>query len=339
MKKTIFSPILIVLISLCAIPNFQSENVLQAGISIIDIGSPDIFLKIEAVPQEVRSGRSVLMTFEMRNKNSFDLRNINVIAYDMCVFEGEGTKEIETLKANSTTTWMWKWDSNELDMDRECVIKFRTEYTASNSVFQDIAVLSESEYQQRELDGTLQNVPIQFSFPSSPLQLSIRFSDSQPFIDNEEYNMFIEYNDVGEGIIEVEKGSIGIFIPSNIKSMACNNYGSSTFGCCEFVPWCMMVPSIDKCSYIAASDWYPDRVCHSALLCITPEEYRTAEGVDFEENFIALNKGLTFINKRGPPTTCTFTTSSTKPINIKTVRIDAEYTYKLDNLLNIRVKR
>jgi hypothetical protein len=282
MKKTVFPLIFIVLISLCSMPNlFQEGEVLQSGVSIVDLGSPDIFLKIEAVPNEIKSGRTVLLMFEMRNKNNFDLEDIEVTAYDMCLFQGTSTETIDTLRANTTKTWSMKWSSDEIDMDRDCVIKFRTEYTAQNSVFQDIAVLSESEYQQRELDGTLHNIPIQSSFPSSPLQIGLRFTDPQPLIDNEEYSMFIDYNNIGEGIVELEQGSITIVRPGNIDTMSCNNY----------------------------------------------------------DNSLVLNREITFINKRGTPTTCTFTTDSVDLLEIQTMRIDVDYVYKIDNSLTIKIKR
>jgi len=77
-------------------------------------------------------------------------------------------------------------------MDKDCKVKFRIEYDAENSLFQDIAVLSKAEYEQREVSGTLYNIPIQSFYPDSPLRISLSFSEAQPFMENEKYYLHLD---------------------------------------------------------------------------------------------------------------------------------------------------
>jgi len=285
MKQLTFSLIFIILISLCTIPSiFPGEDIFQSGISIIDIGSPDIFLKVEAVPQTVKSGKTALLVFEIRNKNNFDLTGVEVTAYDQCIFSGKNSHVIDILRANSTLTWSWTWTSSQTEVDKDCTIRFRTTYNALNSIFQDIVVLYESEYQQRELEGTMYNIPIQSSFPISPLQIGLRFSEPQPLIDNWEYYMYLDYLDVGSGFVDVK--SITLNFPKNIKA--------DTISC---------------------------------------------SGYKRDGSKLTLDREIKFINKKGTPTTCTFTTSASQPLSIETMQMRTEYEYKIDSSINIKVKK
>jgi hypothetical protein len=220
----------IVLVSLCAglpeIPFINPGNatVQKAGMVIIDEESPDVFITAEAIPTEVKAGRNVNIYFELRNKNNFDLKNVSLLVYDSCIFTGETEKNIDALKANRSVQWSLKLTAGSTDLDKNCNVKFRVKYDAEYSMFQDIAVLTQSEYEQREVSGTLNNIPIQSSFPETPLRISLSFSDTQPFINNENYYMNLDYYNKGNGFIEVEKENITIKTSSNIKDFSCNDY-------------------------------------------------------------------------------------------------------------------
>lgn len=222
----------IVLVSLCAglpdipfeIPFFNTQNttIQKAGIVTMDAESPDVFLRAEIVPIEIRAGRDTAIFFELMNKNNYDLKNVSLLIYDPCIFSGETEKNIGELKSNRTIQWSWNLKSSKTDLDKDCNIKFRLMYEADYTTFQDIAVLTSTEYQTREVSGTLSTVPIQTSSSVSPLRVPITFSDEQPFIDNESYYMNLDYYKAGIGVIEVE--NISIVIPNNLKNVSCNDY-------------------------------------------------------------------------------------------------------------------
>ena len=223
----------IVLVSLCAglpeIPFLNPGNVTvqKAGILIIDSESPDVFIRAEPIPTEVKARRNVNVFFELRNKNNYDLKNVNFTVYDPCLFTGDLEKNISEIKANRTYSFSLKWTAGSTEFDRDCNVKFRILYDAEYSLFQDIAVLSQSEYEQREVAGTLNNIPIQSSFPDSPLRISLSFSDTQPFMENEKYYMIIDYTNVGSGLVEVKERDIRIQTPTNINNFYCSDYDSN----------------------------------------------------------------------------------------------------------------
>jgi len=357
MKQTAVLVVLILFISLCSLPNFfEDENILQAGVSIVDIGSPDLFLKVEAIPAELKGGRSVLLVFEIRNKNSYDLLNVEVEAYDKCLFRGDSTKRFDVLKSDTTKTWTWTWDSNEVDIDRDCNIRFLTTYTAVNSIFQDIIVLSESEYQQRVLEDTIKDIPITSTYPTSPLQIDLRFSEVQPFIDQQDYYIYLNYYNNGEGIMKLT--SVKADLPKSIAEFTCQGKVKELeereegMGCCHYPMGyehrCTYTATQEECRDIdEMADFFPgdDYVC-CPLDPLIPRNSickRASECEGFSEppkiEGKLLASDMEFINKRGSPTTCNFRTKSSGPLSMETMKISSIYEYKIDSSLNIKVKQ
>ena len=223
----------IVLVSLCTglpeIPfiNPGNTSIQKAGVLIIDSESPDVFIEVNAIPTEVKASRNINVFFELRNKNLYDLKNVNLTVYDPCIFTGDMGKYIDNIGANRTVSFSLKLTAGETDLDKDCNVKFRVTYDAEYSLYQDIAVLAQSEYEQREISGTLNNIPIQSSYPESPLKISVSFSEVQPFMENENYFLYLNYYNIGNGFVDARKGDIKIQIPSNVNNFNCADYDSS----------------------------------------------------------------------------------------------------------------
>jgi hypothetical protein len=237
MKKLISLLILfVVLISLCSELPIQlpSLPIQTNGAATIDSSSPDIFVSVETPSSEIRSGRSLQLFFEIRNKQLYDLRKVNFSVYDYPCFDVTGNSFTKdncgsggTLKSNQSCMWSWRWTADSSDIDRTCSIKFKVSYEASNSIFQDIAVLSQAEYNQREASGTLGSIPIQFTSAKGPLSVYLTFSEPQPFIAGQGgYNMYINYNNVGDGLFVDETNDINLDLtaPNNMQGLSCDGY-------------------------------------------------------------------------------------------------------------------
>ncbi len=195
----------------------------QPGVSVID--GTDVYLSIQTIPLEVKSGRTLTLIFEIMNKNNFDLTGLEVRAYDPCIFEGKTVEDIGTLSPNQTKTWTWEWNTGSTELEKDCEIKFKIEYGGEFSLFQDVVVLSRVEYRIRQLEGTLQNIPIQTYSSKTPLDITLTFPETQPFLeDTSGYSMHIDYYNIGNGFITVNKGAIDIGISGNIKDLNCGNY-------------------------------------------------------------------------------------------------------------------
>jgi len=255
--------ILIVSMSMCAglpeIPFFNTGGDIQkAGVIVMDAESPDVFIRAEAIPPtEVRAGRNVNVYFELRNKNTYSLKNVKLTVYDPCIFSGDIEKLITEIKANKTYTFSLKWTAGSTDIDKDCKIKFRIEYDAEYSLSQNIAVLSQTEYEQREVSGTLHDIPIQSSFPDSPLKILLSFSETQPFINNEKYYLQLDYRNAGSGVIDVGKGAITIKPPVNVKDFTCSDYDSSLTNT-EALNFITNRASTSSCSFTASTSQIMD---------------------------------------------------------------------------------
>jgi hypothetical protein len=237
MKKLISLLIFsVVLISLCSelpiqlsLPNLPGQT---QGVATIDSGSPDIFVNVETSTSEIRSERSLQLFFELRNKQLYNLRNVHFEFYDYPCFDVAGNNLTKdncgsggTLRSNQSCMWSWRWNSSSSDIDRTCSIKFKVSYEATNSIFQDIAVLPQAEYNQREATGTLGSIPIQFTSAKGPLSVYLTFSEPQPFIAGQGgYDMYINYNNIGDGFFGDLNGKITLNSSDNIN-LNCDDYG------------------------------------------------------------------------------------------------------------------
>ncbi len=223
----------VVLISLCSIlPPFPTLP--QPETFLIDSESPDLYIKAETGASEIRGGREVQVFFELRNKQLYNL-DVELNVYDHPCFSIPEEKRVKNdcgsskdgiLKANQTCMWDWRWQSTSSDIDRKCVIKFFVKYTAKNSMFQNIVVLSRSEYVVREVEGTLHDNPIQSDSSKGPLNVYVTFPESQPFMAGQSgYDMHINYYNRGGGIFD--DIDISFTAPNNIIIDNCEGYDRS----------------------------------------------------------------------------------------------------------------
>jgi len=343
---TLFS---VILFSLCAglpeIPfiNPGNTSVQKAGVLIIDSESPDVFIEVNAIPTEVKAGRNINVFFELRNKNLYDLKNISLTVYDPCIFTGDMGKYIDNIGANRTVSFSLKLTAGSTDLDKDCNVKFRVTYDAEYSLYQDIAVLAQSEYEQREVTGTLNNIPIQSSYPESPLKISVSFSDNQPLMENEKYYLHLDYRNVGSGIVNVGSSGITIKTPDNVKDFSCSGY-DLTQACSGTSKPCNSFKDASSCDKQRGCLWHEH---HVEGFCAGTSD----DCIDFDistcghqigcswTQILSINRTLNFVGNRASSSTCSFTTTTTQEMDIKSLTITARYKYMLDNSILIKVKR
>jgi hypothetical protein len=158
------------------------------------------------------------------------LEGVSLNLYDTCVFEGDQPESIGTLKSNRTITRSSTLTSQPVTLSRDCNIKFALSYNGKFTFYQDVIVLTQSEYNTRLLQGTLHNIPIKTSSSSSPLQISLTFSEEQPLLENTNVNAQISYAYTGSGFIDVGAGNVKINLPDNLEvsgDYCRNDYDSS----------------------------------------------------------------------------------------------------------------
>jgi hypothetical protein len=231
MQKTALLLILgLIFVSACL-----NTNTKKGEVGVSEVTTPDVYLKIESVPTEVTTGKSLNLIFTLENMQDKDLENVNMIAFDQCLFSGTSVyPETGTLdlKPNRTERWTWKWTAGQTQFDRDCTIKFKTDYESNMSVSQDVIVLTETEFVTRELQGTLAQLQPTSSSSSSPISISMEFSENQPFQEKDKVLMEINYENTGGGFIDnFEPGDITIEVPTNLEYPDCGisyTYDSSS---------------------------------------------------------------------------------------------------------------
>ena len=210
----------IILISLCV------SNVQQASVIMEDTTETDIFVKAEAAPSQVESGRSLDIVFDIQNKRPDSITNVTLFVFDQCLFSGEDTKTFSEIRANASKRWSWKWNTSSVSFTRDCVIGFKVDYNANFSRTQTIPVLTESEYNLREAAGTLGSISSATSSSSNPIDILLSFSQVLPLIENDEPSIFIDYVNKEKGFIDkFNAGDIEITTTRNMENIDCNDYG------------------------------------------------------------------------------------------------------------------
>jgi len=232
---------LILLTSLCInlqfpINVFPSDNQTNNPLSISS-ESQDILFKVDVSASEVKADRPLQFFFETTNKQGYNLRNVAVEVYDnpCLVLSGSTigtfTNTTPTLKANQTKMWTLTLKAKSLEpkLQKNCPIKFKFSYEADYSLFQDIAILSEGEYTQRDSAGTLGDIPISSTSSNSPFGVGITFSEDQPLTvntdSNNTYFMYVNYYNNGQGLFK--SIDVSITPSANMNNLKCHLYSSS----------------------------------------------------------------------------------------------------------------
>jgi len=229
MRYLLLIVIAIIFVSLCTeIPYISDFFPIEQALGSLEVKTDsEIYIRVEAIPKEVRSGRDVKITIELRNKANYNLKNVRLLAYDTCVFDpkGEYEKTISELRPNVTDLTRWEWTTKEVTLPTDCPIKFRVEYDGQFSLFQDVVVLTEAEYEVRQQAGTLHNIPIQTSSSPRPLKISVSFTEDQPFLEDTGVDMRIDYAYTGNAFMDVD--DIIINVSKNLQSSKCEDYDIS----------------------------------------------------------------------------------------------------------------
>jgi hypothetical protein len=301
--------------------------------------NPDLSISANVNPTEIKGGRPVKISFEIQNKQPYvSLEDVNINVYDQCIFTGDDEKIYTELDPNQTKGWNWDWNSNEVEFERDCTIGFRTEWGSTYIMSQDTVVLSEAEYYNREQAGTLDNIQLFSSKTDNPLIIDISFLDPQPYLDEDDITMFINYRHDGDGFLDkLETGEVSFDLPDNFKQKC---YGNRDFwedhpDVFEFPEGWTFDDVDENCNAISTSEtckkqsdcyWYEPR-------CGTEDNPTYI----YEDGKMILDKDLKFVNDRAPQTTCTFEVTGKDPINMGTLTLTANYKYQLDNSLLVKI--
>ncbi len=225
-KKTTNPALLLILVlSVVAvsgcIANFPFAQ--QAGIlnPTVVLETPDISVKAEAVPLEVRSGKNLALFFEVDALK--DLKDVSLKVTDTCLFSGNlKGLEIPDLKEGRGRAFRETLTAGDVDFDTDCQIRFKTKYSASLIASQDIIVLDDAEFLGEQSSGKIAEKIPAFASTSNPLRVSFSFSSPQPFQNNTDEFMYISLS-ANAGLQKLGKGSVRFTTPNN-ANITCDDY-------------------------------------------------------------------------------------------------------------------
>ena len=220
MKKIKFFLVLLVFfLSGCTefLGTYRAQFVTQQELS-----TNDVYYAVDVYPSEVYSGEKLKIRFRIIAEK--DLENVRIKIIDPCLFDvANREKTFKSLRKGMKKTVTFELKANEVHMSTNCRIKFGIEYDSFIKLIQDVAVLSSTEYRQREESGTLDEIEISSVKEPSSVEVELTFSEVQPFKENRKVHILIQYRNVGGGIVK-ELSNVKITFPSNLEIESCSGY-------------------------------------------------------------------------------------------------------------------
>lgn len=210
--------IFVFLISACV--NFEGSNRADVGIPSSVKSTEDILVKGELSNSQVKEGLNTSIKFTVTNKQQFDLRNFNLNAYDLCDFvcDKAANWDESLIRPNRTKDFVMNCKAPEVEMERQCTIKFSSSYEAGLFQTHDVYTITESEYATGKT-----KVSPSSTTTKSPLKITATWSDPQPFVNLDSALLYLDYEYSGDGIIEKlrekmqsSEGDISLIIPKNL---------------------------------------------------------------------------------------------------------------------------
>ncbi len=197
------------------------SETIKAGLLTVDKSTEDILVHAELSQPQLKSGMSTNIKFTAENKQQFELKNFALNVFDLCDFtctvSGSSTEapqfSADTIRPNRTKDFQMNCKAPVVESERTCEIKFRSSYEGSLGQTHDIFVVTESEF----ATGRTKVSPLSTE-TKSPLKISVSWSDTQPFVENDDAILYLDYSYTGEGIIEkLRPGDVSFVFPKNLE--------------------------------------------------------------------------------------------------------------------------
>ena len=205
----------------------QDASVIQQilKIDVVTGGVEDMNIVVE-MPEYARVNRN--FTWHMLATPSIGVSDFRFSVYDRCggLFTAMAPDSFTetSIRANRTKRFEMRYVLADTQVET-CKVRFKTSYTSNMTMSQNIVVLEEFEWLEREDRGTRKDIPVHSYRSTNPLRMEFSFSQDQPLIEESEVKMYIDYYDDGTGIInELEPGDVMIKLPGNLEFITCDDY-------------------------------------------------------------------------------------------------------------------
>ena len=206
----------------------QDGGVLQSimNVQVAGGGAEDVTITAK-IPEFARSGG--IFSWQLVVQPSIDIKDFRFEIYDHGLFTtvtGENIVGTSDINANSTKTFPITYTMGDAGLAESTNIKMRSFYSSNATMSTTVAVLNEVEYFQRKANGKLDEIPVSTYSSTNPLQLTVTWSDTMPLLDAQGVQMYVNYQNKGEGFIDrLYAGNVTFTIPSNLEFVTCDDYG------------------------------------------------------------------------------------------------------------------
>lgn len=217
--------VLLAIVVLCGCVG-QSSNVLQniMNINVAGGGVEDLTITAK-IPEFARNNSD--FNWQLVVQPNTGIRNFRAEIYDHGLFTvvSEGDLSADAINANTTKIFPISYKMENAGLADQTTIKMRSFYRSNATVSTTVAVLNEVEYFQRKAADTLGEIPVSTYTSTNPLQLTVSWSDPMPLLDGQEVQMYVDYQNLGEGFIDgLSAGNVTFLMPGNLKFVSCDDY-------------------------------------------------------------------------------------------------------------------
>ena len=222
--------IAIVLVAGCTI--LPNDSILSTlNINLITQATEEMSVDVE-IPSFVREGKTFQWTLTFAAEN--DITNLLIDVYDKGPYFSEDVPKVweaNEVFANRSKLFKTTYNVAEIDFPTEKTkIKFLIQYDSKFSATKTISMLDDFEYESRYSKGTLSDMVTEGISSDVPLNIKISFDKPEPFQEDDEILMYLDYSFTGDGLISgLDAGNVTITFPETILELVeCDDYDYMT---------------------------------------------------------------------------------------------------------------
>ncbi len=197
------------------------------NLQVVSAGQFEEVSLTASIPELTRVGKEFNWKIAIAPVN--EIHEVNFEVYDPCIFAAKpldsDKQSWDVIRGNRSVQHTMTYMVGETNFERTCDVKFKMDYKSNATASQTIIVLTTDEYGQREVAGTLGQIPTPSSSSTSPFQVAISTNPKQPFLDDTDVQVYFDYATSGVGFISsLKQGDVVARMPSNLINPRCDDF-------------------------------------------------------------------------------------------------------------------
>lgn len=208
-KELLLFLIPVLVLAGCVQVSFEGVKALMGVGEPQYIASEKLSISATSVLSELEGGETTDLLFDLKNTGNMSIGDVKINLTDTCVFNSTKKKEsknIGDLDPGQAADWNLRMESEPVDIERMCDIRYRVSYDSNATARYDIAALSEDEYLRLKRGGDLKKeVSLNYYKTDTPVDIQISLSDKQPVVGGDRFYLTLKLVNQGNGKVEGQK--------------------------------------------------------------------------------------------------------------------------------------